>query len=138
MLNHNGTLSEASSANVFLVRGDCLVTPSAADNILEGITRDCVITLAREKLRLDVEVRPVGRTEVYIADEVFLSGTGVQIEPVVSIDGVPIAGGVPGPVTTRLQSLYAAAVRNRAPAYAGWCTPVYRTRTLRAVAEVPA
>jgi branched-chain amino acid aminotransferase len=136
MLNQNGCLSEASSANVFLVRGGSLVTPTAADNILEGITRDCVMTLAKQRLDLSVEVRPVGRSEAYIADEVFLSGTGVQIEPVVSIDGVAIGDGLPGPVTTRLQALYAAAVRDREPAYSSWCTAVYRPRVLRAVAEM--
>jgi branched-chain amino acid aminotransferase len=125
MVSSDGTLSEASSANVFLVRGGRLVTPTLADNILEGITREAVITLAREELGLPVEERPVGRTEVYVADEVFLSGTGVQIEPVVSVDGRPIGSGLPGPITTRLQGVYAAAVRNRMPAYSHWCTETY-------------
>jgi len=125
MLTHAGNLSEASSANVFLVRGGKLVTPALSESILEGITRDCVIQLATEQLGLPVEERTVGRTEAYLADEVFLSGTGVQIEPVVSIDGVPIGSGTPGPVTTKLRSLFAAAVRNQSAQYAGWCTPVY-------------
>lgn len=125
MLNQNGTLSEASSANVFLLRDGRLVTPAVSENILEGITRQAVMTLAQEELGLLVEERPVGRTEVYVADEIFLSGTGVQIEPVVSVDRRQIGSGLPGPVTTRLQAVYAAAVRNRMLAYSSWCTPVY-------------
>ncbi len=125
MLSQSGMLSEASSANVFLVRGTRLITPAASENILEGITRDAVITLARKELGVQVEERAVGRTELYVADEIFLCGTGVQIEPVVSVDGRPIGAGTPGPATTRLQSVYAAAVRNRLLAYASWCTPVY-------------
>src|SRR5947209_1819123 len=103
MLNADGTLSEASSANVFLVRGGKLITPPVSDNILEGITREAVMTLAREELHLEVEERTVGRTEVYVADEMFLTGTGVQIEPVAEVDGRPVGNGEPGPVTTRLQ-----------------------------------
>jgi branched-chain amino acid aminotransferase len=125
MTSQEGTLSEASSANVFLVRGGRLITPAVSEHILEGITREAVMTLVREEIGMPVEERQVGRTEVYAADEVFLSGTGVQIEPVVRVDRRPIGSGEPGPITTRLQALYAAAVRNRLPAYADWCTPVY-------------
>ncbi len=125
MLTHNGNLSEASSANVFLVRHGKLITPSVADNILEGITREAVMELARVEMGLEVEERSVGRTEAYIADEVFLTGTGVQIEPIASIDGRPVGTGRPGPVTTQLQALYASAVHNEAARYADWCTPVY-------------
>jgi branched-chain amino acid aminotransferase len=129
MLNHDGTLSEASSANAFLVRRGRLITPSLADNILEGITRDAAIELAQRELGLEVEERTIARTEIYVADEMFLTGTGVQIEPVVEVDGRPIASGTPGPVTTRLQGIYAAAVHNRMPAYSSWCAPVYSPPT---------
>jgi branched-chain amino acid aminotransferase len=125
MLSANGTLSEASSANVFLVRSGELVTPPLSDNILEGITREAVIELAQRELGLRVQERSVGRSEVYLADEIFLSGTGVQVEPVTSVDRRPVGNGRPGPVTTRLAALYAAAVRNKIPAYSSWCTPVY-------------
>lgn len=125
MLSPNGTISEASSANVFLVRRGRVITPPLSDNILEGITREAVIELTREELGLPVEERSVGRTEVYVADELFLTGTGVQIEPVTMVDGRPIGTGLPGPVTRRLQSIYAEAVHNRLPAYADWCSPVY-------------
>lgn len=125
LLNQDGTLSEASSANVFLVRNGRVITPGVSENILEGITRDAVITLAREELGLPVEEREVGRTEVYVADELFLTGTGVQIEPVVEVDGRTIGAGIPGQVTTRIAALYAAAVRHHLPGYTHWCTPVY-------------
>lgn len=128
MVNANGMLSEASSANVFLIRGGRLVTPAVSEHILEGITRAAVIALAREELGLEVEERAVGRGEVNVADEVFLSGTGIQIEPVASIDGRPVGRGMPGPITLQLQALYAEAVRNRLPRYADWCTPVYSDR----------
>lgn len=126
MVNANGMLSEASSANVFLVRGGRLVTPALSEHILEGITREAVITLARQELGLHVEERAVGRGEVYLADEVFLTGTGIQIEPVASVDGRAVGRGAPGPITLQLQALYAGAVRNSLPRYAEWCTPVYR------------
>jgi branched-chain amino acid aminotransferase len=125
MLNADGTVSEASSSNIFLVRAGRLITPSVSENILEGITRDAVIELARAEIGLPVEEREVGRSEVYTADEVFLTGTGVQIEPVVEVDSRPVGDGVPGEITERLAALYAAAVRNQVPAYASWCTPVY-------------
>lgn len=128
MLNQDGTLAEASSSNVFLVRNGRLITPGVSENILEGITREAVIELAQQEMGLQVQEREVGRTEVYMADELFLTGTGVQIEPIVEVDGRPIGTGAPGPVTTRLAALYAAAVRNHLPAYAAWCTPVYGHR----------
>ncbi|GAC1468032.1 MAG: branched-chain amino acid transaminase [Chloroflexota bacterium] len=131
MLNASGTLSEASSANVFLVRGGTLITPSVSENILEGITREAVITLARQELGMEVLERTVGRTEVYVADELFLTGTGVQIEPVVSVDNRPVGTGLPGSVTTRLQTVYAQAVHNRLPPYGSWCTPVYHGHVVR-------
>jgi branched-chain amino acid aminotransferase len=125
MLNGDGTLAEASSSNIFLVRKGKVVTPSVSENILEGVTREAVIELLANEMGLRVEEREVNRTEVYVCDEAFLSGTGVQIEPVVEVDGRPVGTGRPGPITTRLEKTYAAAVRGKLPAYASWCTPVY-------------
>jgi len=125
LLNQDGSLAEASSSNVFLVRGQRLITPAVSENILEGITRDAVLTLARLDLGLCIEERSVARSEVYVAEEMFLSGTGVQIEPIASVDGYCIGSGSPGPVTTRVQSIYIDAVRHRIPAYENWCTPTY-------------
>jgi branched-chain amino acid aminotransferase len=128
MLTADGFLSEASSANVFLLRNGTLITPSVSQNILEGITREAVMILATEELGLRVEERQIGRSELYAAQEIFLSGTGIQIEPIVSVDNRNVGDGVPGPVTTRLQAVYGAAVRARLHAYAHWCTPVYSGR----------
>lgn len=128
LLNQDGSLAEASSSNVFLVRGDTLITPAVSENILEGITRDAVLTLAQRELGMQVEERTVGRGEIYVADELFLSGTGIQIEPIVAVDEYAIGTGRPGPVTAQLQAVYGDAVRHRLPAYAAWCTPTYGVR----------
>jgi branched-chain amino acid aminotransferase len=125
MLTQTGTLAEASSANLFLLRHGRLVTPPPSENILEGITREAVMQLARQELGVETDERVIGRTEVYVADEAFLTGTGVQIEPIASVDGRPVGTGEPGPIVTQLQKLYADAARNRLAQYAGWCTPVY-------------
>ena len=128
LLNQDGSLAEASSSNIFLVRQGRLITPAVSENILEGITRDAVLTLARDELGLEVEERAISRSELYVADEMFLSGTGIQIEPIASVDDLPVGNGRPGPITTRLQDVYAQAVRNQLPQYSAWCTPTYGTR----------
>ena len=111
--------------NIFLVLGDKLVTPPATANILVGITRNTVMQIAREKLGIDTERRSVGRTELYVADEVFFCGTGAQIAPVTYIDRRPIGDGKPGPITGKLQKLYFDVVQCRVPDYSSWCTPAY-------------
>jgi branched-chain amino acid aminotransferase len=125
LLTESGKVSEGSSCNLFLVRRGQLHTPSTADDILEGITRGCVIEMAARELGLPTHERSIDRTELYDADEVFFTGTGVQISPVTRIDGRRIGSGEPGPVTMELQRRYLRAVRGEDPAYAAWCTPVY-------------
>jgi branched-chain amino acid aminotransferase len=125
MLTQAGTLAEASSANLFLVRNGRLITPPPSENILEGITREAVMELARQELGIETDERVIGRTEIYVADEAFLTGTGVQIEPIANVDGRPVGTGEPGPIVSRLQKIYADAVRNRLAHYHEWCTPVY-------------
>jgi len=124
-LTEDGALCEGSAENIFLVRAGRLITPDVAANILEGITRDTILTLAREALGLQVEERRVGRTEVYLADEVFLCGTGAQVAPVVEVDRRPVGEGIIGPVTARVQRLYFDVVRGKVPDYRHWLTPVY-------------
>ncbi|MBI3002695.1 MAG: branched-chain amino acid transaminase, partial [candidate division NC10 bacterium] len=109
-LTEDGLVCEGSAENIFLVRAGRLITPDRSADILEGITRETLLTLAREELGLPVEERPVGRTELYLADEVFLCGTGAQVAPVVEVDRRPIGEGTIGPVTARLQRLYFDAV----------------------------
>ncbi|HEX9038670.1 MAG TPA: branched-chain amino acid transaminase [Ktedonobacterales bacterium] len=124
-LTDSGAVSEGSSCNLFIVKRGQIFTPRASDDILEGITRDCVMDMAERELGLRVTERAIDRTELYDADEVFFSGTGVQISPVTRIDGRAVGGGAPGPLTMDLQRRYLRAVRGEDPAYSEWCTPVY-------------
>jgi branched-chain amino acid aminotransferase len=122
LLNQHGTVAEASTANVFVVRGGQLITPSADADILSGITRSCAIELAHQELGKVVAERPVLRSELYTADEVFLTGTGCELVGVGEIDGRPIGNGAVGPITARLADAYAGAVRGVAPRYTHWLT----------------
>jgi len=123
LLTADGHVAEASSANLFLVRDGVLATPPLTDDVLPGITRQAVITLALDA-GYPVEERKIDRTELYLADELFLTGTGAQLAPVASIDGRPIGDGAAFPVSADLAQRYFAAVRGHDPAYAGWLTPV--------------
>ena len=123
-LTHDGYVSEASAANIFLVRKGQLLTPPPTAGILEGITRDAVMDLADRELGMETLQRDIGRTELYVADEVFLTGTGFQIAPVVEVDGRPIGSGEMGEVASRLQDLYFRAARGDNPEYDEWTVPV--------------
>jgi len=125
VLTQDGHVSEGSAENLFIVRGGKLITPPVTDNILEGITRRRLMAVARERLEIPVEERQIDRTELYMADEVFLCGTGAQISPVVEIDRRPIGNGRPGPISRQMHDLYFEAVRGRIDAYRDWLTPVY-------------
>ena len=123
-LTQDGQVSEASAANIFLVRKGGIITPPVTADILEGITRDAIMELADKELGISVVERDVDRTELYAADEVFFSGTGFQIAPVVEVDGRPVGTGEMGPVAERLQSLYFDAARGDNEDYADWTIPV--------------
>jgi branched-chain amino acid aminotransferase len=123
-LTQDGHVSEASAANIFLLRKGGLVTPPVTADILEGITRDAVMELAEKELGMLVMLRDVDRTELYVADEVFLTGTGYQIAPVVEIDGRKVGSGEMGPVAGRLQELYFEAARGDNPDYGHWTVAV--------------
>jgi branched-chain amino acid aminotransferase len=125
VLTAEGHVSEGSAENLFMLRDGILVTPPSTDDILEGITRQALMELARDQLGLETVVRSIDRTELYVAEEVLLCGTGAQISPVTSIDHRPVGEGAVGPVAGRLRDLYFDAVRGRLPAYAHWLTPVY-------------
>ncbi|HEU5182074.1 MAG TPA: branched-chain amino acid transaminase [Candidatus Polarisedimenticolia bacterium] len=124
-LNEEGRVAEGSAMNLFMVRDGRLVTPDASQGILEGITRDTIIRMAREVLDVRTDERGVDRAELVVADELFLCGTAAQIAPVTRIDGRVIANGAPGPLTLQLQSLYERVVRGRIPEYRAWAEPVY-------------
>jgi len=124
-LTAEGYVSEGSAENIFIIRDGRLATPGLSQDILEGINRSAVITLCRDELGLPVVERQIGRTEVYVADEVFLCGTGAQIAPVIEVDRRPIGSGRVGPVTARIQQHFQDVVTGRHPKYRHWCTPVY-------------
>ncbi|HET8586476.1 MAG TPA: branched-chain amino acid transaminase, partial [Candidatus Limnocylindria bacterium] len=124
VLTQEGHVSEGSAENLFIVRNGTLITPLATDNILEGITRGRLMAVAAD-LGFEVVERSIDRTELYVADEVFLCGTGAQISAVVEIDRRTIGTGRPGAVTRQLSQTYFDAVRGRIEAYRDWLTPVY-------------
>jgi branched-chain amino acid aminotransferase len=130
VLNERGKVAEASVANLVLVRGGTLITPATSGDILEGITRRTLLQLARD-MALPVEEREVDRTELYVADEIFVCGTGAQLAPVVSVDRRPVGAGQPGPIAAALRRRFMDIVRGRAPEYAGWLTPVPVAATVR-------
>ncbi len=123
-LTQDGHVSEASAANIFLLRKGQLITPPVTADILEGIARDCVMELAEKELGMPVLERDVDRTELYAADEVFLSGTGFQIAPIVEVDGRRVGTGSIGPVAERLQNLYFKAARESLDGYEDWTVAV--------------
>jgi branched-chain amino acid aminotransferase len=123
VLNERGKVAEASVANLMLVRGGTLITPAITGDILEGITRRSLLQVARDS-GLAVEEREVDRTELYLADEIFLCGTGIQFAPVLSVDRRPVGTGQPGPISTTLRQRFMDIVRGREPKYAGWLTRV--------------
>ncbi len=119
MLNHNGSVAEASAENLFMVRHGKIITPGLSDGILEGITRDTVIELARER-GYEVVERSITRGELLIADEVFLTGTAAELHPVRSIDGISIGKDVPGPITAELRDLYGRVTRGEVKEHLEW------------------
>ena len=125
-LTRDGHVSEGGSANLFMVRGGELITPSVTDDILEGITRDTVIAIAREELGLTVTERAIDRTELFIADEVFFCGTGAQVAPCVKVDGREVGDGAIGPIARRIGDVYFAIARGDDKRHAEWRTAVHR------------
>jgi len=125
VLNEGGHVCEGSAENVFVVRDGVAATPPVSEDILEGITRRTVMQLLREELGVEVVERPIDRTELFVADEVFLTGTGAQISAVTRIDHRAVGTGQIGQVASRLRALYFDVVRGRSRAHRAWCAPVY-------------
>ncbi|MBV9881157.1 MAG: branched-chain amino acid transaminase [Gemmatirosa sp.] len=123
-LDTSGTVSEGSGENVFLVRDGVIVTPPSASSILSGITRDTILTLARER-GIPVREERVPREALYAADEIFFTGTAAEVTPVRSVDGVVLGDGRRGPVTAALQRAFFAHVRGETPDRHGWLTYVH-------------
>jgi branched-chain amino acid aminotransferase len=125
VLNVDGHLSEGSAENVFMIRDNVIITPRITDNILEGITRASIIELAREELGLKVVERSIDRTEVFLADEFFMTGTAAQVTAVTKVDHRLIGDGVMGPITSQLRDLYIRVLRGKEAKYRHWNSPVY-------------
>ena len=125
VLTQDGHISEGSAENIFMVRDGVLITPPVYENILEGITRRTIIQLAKEELGIEVVERPIDRTEVYICDELFMTGTAAQVTAVTKVDHRPVGDGVMGPITAKLRDLYDNVVRGKVPKYRHWNEPVY-------------
>jgi branched-chain amino acid aminotransferase len=123
MLNENGHVSEGSGENIFMVRDGRLITPTPADNVLEGITARSVMELAANELGVPILQREIDRTELYIADEVFMTGTAAHLTPVVEVDRRPVGTGRPGPITSKLSELFYDCIRGKSEKYQNWCTP---------------
>jgi branched-chain amino acid aminotransferase len=124
LLDNNGYVSEAPGENVFIVRKGKIATPPLSSCVLEGITRDTAITLAKD-MGYEVVERNIPRSELYIADEVFLTGTAAEITPVISIDDHVIGDGNEGIVCKSIREMYAKVVRGMVEAYEDWVTPVW-------------
>jgi branched-chain amino acid aminotransferase len=125
LLNHDGHVSEGSGENIFFVLEGKLVTPPSSDNILLGVTRDTVIQLARNEIGIETVETSVDRTELYLADEVFFTGTAAHVSPVIEIDHRPVGNGKIGKVSKELQRLYFEVIKGKNPKYLHWCTPAY-------------
>jgi branched-chain amino acid aminotransferase len=125
MLTPDGHVSECSGENIFLVIDGKLVTTRLSDSILPGITRDTVIKLAKNELKLETIERPIDRSELYTADECFMTGTAAHITPVSEIDHRLIGNGEIGRITKKLQKIYFDVIKGNNPKYLDWCTPVY-------------
>jgi len=124
LLNHDGHVSEGSGENIIMVRSGKLISPPPADNILEGITLDTVFQIARA-FGYETEQRTIDRTELYIADEIFMTGTAAHVTPVLEVDRVPVGNGSAGPITLEIQRHYFEAITGQLPQYTSWLTPVY-------------
>jgi branched-chain amino acid aminotransferase len=125
ILNQAGKVAEASYACIYIVRDGVAITPPTSAGILESITRDVVRELLEKELRVPVVERDVERTELYVADEAFICGTAVELQPIVSVDRYQVGDGQAGPVVSQLEGLFHSVVRGTDSRYTHWCTPVY-------------
>ena len=125
LLTESGHVAEGSTSNIFMVRKGRLITPPATENLLEGITRNAVMELAERELGMRVTERPIDRSELYVADELFLTGTAVGVAPVVRVDHRPVRDAAVGPIAGQLRHLYFEAAHGRLRNYRKWLVPVY-------------
>jgi branched-chain amino acid aminotransferase len=125
VLNQEGHVTEASAANIFIARKGVVYTPPPQSDVLEGIVRKTIITLLQDDLGIEVVERDIDRTEVYVADEIFLCGTGVQVAAVTQVEHRQIGAGRMGTITRQVRDLFMDVVSGRVEKYRDWLTPVY-------------
>ena len=125
LLSHEKTVAEGSGENLFMVKDGKLITPPLSETILPGITRVCVMELAKDEMGIATVERSIAQKELYSADELFFCGTGAQISPIIEVDDKTIKSGKVGPITKKLQDLYFGAAHGDNPKYSDWLTLVY-------------
>jgi len=123
VLTANGHVNESSAANIYMVRDGVAITPPVSDDLLEGVTRKALMELMKNE-GIPVLERSIDRSELYVADEIFVCGTGVQVSPVVEVDHRKVGSGEIGPIARLVRDRYFDAVRGRLPEYAHWLTPI--------------
>jgi len=124
MLTQDGFVSEGSGENLFMINDGVIITPPVSDNNLTGITRDSAMEIAKRELGIEVIEARIRRSELYFADEVFLTGTAAHIQAVGTLDNRKIGSGESGPITNKINEIYQMAIRGQNPDYMDWCTPV--------------
>ena len=124
LLNFDGSVSEGSGENLFMLKGGNLITPSETENCLLGITRDCVIEIASSEFGIEIESRKIHRSEIYLAEEVFLTGTAAHITSVGQLDNRNINDGKVGKLTKKMQDIYFKIVKGDYQKYIEWCTEI--------------
>jgi branched-chain amino acid aminotransferase len=123
VLTADGHVNESSAANIFVVRDGVALTPPVSDDLLEGVTRKGLMELLHNE-GIPVLERSIDRSELYVADEVFVCGTGVQVSPVIEVDHRAVGAGTIGPIAGLVRDRYFEAVRGRRPEYSHWLTPI--------------
>ena len=123
VLTMDGHVNEASAANLFMVRDGIAFTPPVSDDLLEGVTRKALFEILKNE-GIPYETRSIDRSELYIADEVLLCGTGVQVSPVIEVDHRKVGSGAIGPISSLIRERYFDAVRGHLPEYSHWLTPI--------------
>jgi len=134
-LNRDGHVAEGSAENLFMLRDGVVITPPITDNVLEGITRRSVMTLVRDELGMEVRERSIDRSELYVCDALFFSGTGVQIAAITKVDHRPVGTGKMGPLVSDLRDVYFDVVRGKVAKYRHWNTPDYVQQPSNAAPE---
>lgn len=123
VLTAGGHVNESSAANIFVIRDGVALTPPVSDDLLEGVTRKALVELMTNE-GIPTSERSIDRSELYVADEIFVCGTGVQVSPVVEVDHRPVGSGEVGPIARLVRDRYFEAVRGKLPAYRHWLTPI--------------